>query len=203
MPNYRVQYTIETADSNAANFATNTLYASADGLVDLAGFTTQMDIFYNAVDVYFSPLVKAVNGLKYKIYDMADPEPRAPKTSGSTSLTLGAGDALPPEIALCVSYQGTQVSGTSQARRRGRFYLPFFGENNAAGDGRPATAMVTAIVAAADALLTASKASSTWKWKVYSPTSGAFIDVDNGWVDNEWDVQRRRGRIMTTRSTFS
>jgi len=48
------------------------------------------------------------------------------------------------------------------------------------------------------------------KWAVYSPTTdavdtidNAFNDVLDGWVDNAFDTQRRRGPAATTRITWT
>jgi len=81
-------------------------------------------------------------------------------------------------------------------------YLPFFGETGNDTDGRPTPAMVTALAAAGGALLTASTAAATWAWLTYSTVAPGYTQVVNGWVDNEWDTQRRRGRAATSRTTF-
>jgi hypothetical protein len=46
-------------------------------------------------------------------------------------------------------------------------------------------------------------ASASWDWVVYSPTDDAYHEVANGWVDNAWDTQRRRGYKPTSRTTFT
>jgi hypothetical protein len=95
------------------------------------------------------------------------------------------------------------VSGQPQARKRGRIYLGPFDTTQLNADGRILPACQTTIRNAAQALLTASDVALDWSWAVYSPTNASGVIVDNGWVDNEWDTQRRRGRAATTRSTFT
>lgn len=204
MPVYRMQQAIETVDNVSANYATNTLHFLADSPAILPTITTLVTTFYTTIRPQFSALVRQT-GHKYKWYDLADPQPRAPVLEGSWSFSSApAGSALPPEVALCVSFQGEKISGQPQARRRGRIFLPFFNTTAGGADGRPATGTITQINGAADALLTASKAATTWTWIVLSalnPTDGAV--VDNGWIDDEWDTQRRRGRVSVSRQVFS
>jgi hypothetical protein len=42
-----------------------------------------------------------------------------------------------------------------------------------------------------------------WTWIVVSEVAGLNdVIVTNGWVDNAFDIQRRRGVTPTSRSTF-
>jgi hypothetical protein len=91
-------------------------------------------------------------------------------------------------MALCVSYYTTY----NRPRFRGRLYLPatWFG---AAPTPRPSTTVMQAAITAAKALFATNLPSQT-VWTVFSKTEmksqGA---VNNLWVDNEWDTQRKRG----------
>jgi hypothetical protein len=46
-------------------------------------------------------------------------------------------------------------------------------------------------------------ADSAVKWVVYSPKLDAFAEVDNLWVDNAFDTQRRRGERPTARTVVA
>lgn len=205
MPIYRVQQTIGTVDQVGANAATNTWYCEADDVTAAAAFCTELQTFYNSCRPDFSSLVRQnVHG--YKVYDMADAVPRAPKIDSSFNLAVApTGNPLPPEVAVCVSFQGVRQSGASQARRRGRIYLPFLNTSAIGADGRPTSTTLDRIRNAADVLVTASKTgSATWNWVVRSEAGGgAVVSVSDGWVDNEWDTQRRRGRVPVVRWVFS
>lgn len=203
MPFYTTQFTVETVDNNAANFATNTWHCEAADTTGLVNFNIAVANFYAAVDENFGVLTKTTNGLRWKSYNKADLKPRAPVVTGVANLTPSTGLGLPTEVALCVSFQSLPTSGIRQSRRRGRIYLPFLLASLNGTDSRPTTAFVNVVVAAADALVTTSKAATDYFWGVHSPTTGATTEVDNGWVDNEWDTQRRRGRPRTTRTIFS
>lgn len=204
MPTYRTQVQILTADGTPANYATNTWHCAAPDLVELALWEAALVAFYEDISNYMSNQVKATpNNLYFKHYDIADPEPRAPVLEGPQSFTPNNTAGLPPEVALVVSFQAPKTSGVPQARRRNRIYLPFLTAAANSTDGRPAGAFLTAVeTAAADLLAASGPTSADWQWMVYSPTDNAIDLVDNGWIDNEWDTQRRRGRIATSRYTF-
>lgn len=202
MPIYRTQVTIATEDNLAANYATNTWHCLAPDAVELALWHSALVTFYQAIDNQMSILVRGTNGLMMKSYDLADPEPRAPVLTFEADLSP-AGPPLPTEVSLVLSFQADQTSGVRQARRRNRVYLPFLNTSANASDGRPLPGTITAIRGAAANLLQSSGPDqSSWQWVVYSPTDNQIDLVNNGWIDNEWDTQRRRGRVATSRTTF-
>ena len=202
MPVYRTQCQIATADNVSANFATNTLHVLAPDVVELALWHAAVAAMYQAFDAYMNNQVRTTNGLLLKSYDVDDPEPRAPVLTNNYNLTP-SGAGLPPEVSLVMSFQAEQASGIPQARRRNRIYIPFLQSSANDTQGRPSTSIVSAVQAAGAALLAASgPTSNDWQWIVYSATDATFDLVENGWVDNEWDIQRRRGRPATTRSVF-
>jgi hypothetical protein len=200
---YTVQFTIPTIDNLEENYASNTWHISADDTTALGLAITAIKSVYTSVADRMSGLVRP-DDWPIKAYDDADSPPRAPVhyELWDTGLTYSSA-ALPTEVALCLSFQGTQVSGTPQARKRGRIYLPFLYTSAADGGGRVTSATVSDLAAAGGALLTASNGAATWSWVTRSTVAPGYSDVTNGWVDNEFDTQRRRGRTATSRTTFS
>lgn len=195
---------IKTADNIPANYATNTYHFEADDLTALQLAHNALVTFYQAIDGNFSDVVNAgAQGLEIVSWDFDDAPPRAPVLRTFGTLSGMSINGLPREVALCMSFQGTRLSGIPQARRRGRVYLPFFTETSNDGDGRPTSALITSIATAGGALLTASDSASTWTWEIWSAAGPGFTIVTDGWVDNEWDIQRRRGRNATSRTTFT
>lgn len=140
----------------------------------------------------------------YRFYNLDDPEPRAPfyEAQHGTGVAPTTQASLPRQIALCGSFQGFKASGVNQARRRGRAYFGPFGID-ANTDGRPSSTLRTALASGLLGLLTASDASSEWTWVVRSEVAGTTIPVDNGWVDDVWDTQRRRAPAQSARNVFS
>lgn len=142
-------------------------------------------------------------------YNLDEPKPRAPVEDSLLNLNvLQATNTLPHELAICLSFQANKLSGLVQARRRGRIYLgPWGNSANDPSTGRPANALQTALTTGINDFKTALGGIPDVKWAVYSPTQAAIEQGDmafvgNGWVDDEWDIQRRRGIVASKRNTF-
>jgi hypothetical protein len=141
-----------------------------------------------------------------KFYDLHDAPPRSPlRVDTMTPLTPGS-TAMPQENALCISYQAAHLSGFNQANRRGRIYIGPLAQTAlgsvAARPNANANQLVPTAVAAGAFLKGHSWAAGTRRWVVYSQKFGTWATVTDGWVDNEFDTQRRRGYRPTTRTTF-
>lgn len=161
----------------------------------------QVTTFYSAIDGLLSSAV-ASTGHRARAYDLADTMPRAPVFDDDPGpLTVGV-NALPSELACCVSYQAPRQSGLSQARRRGRLYIGPLSAAWVNTDGTMNATALSTLGTAVQNFLDASQAATTWSWQVYSPTNLASIEVTNAWIDNAWDVQRRRGVEATSRALF-
>ena len=165
-------------------------------------FVDDLEIFYRTVDASMSSLINPA-AITATVYNMTDPTPRAPVYSKTfTSITTST-TTLPPEVALCLSFQGERVSGQSQARRRGRVYIGPLGQiQGSTTTELVSSSAVAAVVGAAQVLLAASQASPEYDWCVYSTVDQTLVEVDNGWVDNAFDIQRRRGTLPASRSTW-
>lgn len=149
---------------------------------------------------------RATNACTIEWYNMTQPEPRVPVHTTSFTLDVSAASAnLPNEISLCASFQAPTQSGMPQSRRRGRVYLgPFTtAVNGSSGTepGRPDAVLRTAAAAACARL--AGYNDTFQYWGVYSRVNGSIAEITNGWVNNEWDTQRRRQPAPTSRDTWS
>lgn len=205
MPNYRHLVTLPMISGLPGDVAVNVWHSISDDDAEAIGFANQLVTFYQAVDNIFSTqLSEAANACSVTTYDLSDPTPRVPVDETTFTISPAVDSAIPNECAICLSFQGIQISGLPQARRRGRVFLgPLGSVLSTAIDGRVNAATVTLIVNAAQALLDASGDPGIGVWAVYSPTNDNTVPVQNGWVDNEFDTIRERGRVATTRSTFS
>lgn len=154
--------------------------------------------FYQIIDEELAgQLIDSPASVTY--YDLSEPEPRVPiRTPDLIALTVDATDALPPEVALALSFQAPKVSGEDQRRRRGRIYVGPFTETGSSA-GRPAAALLTTMESALQGLLDDATAATTWAWVVYSRVGDSVATITEAWIDNEWDTQRRRGRVATDR----
>lgn len=141
-----------------------------------------------------------------KVYDLADPKPRAPIYDDTFDLGVNIDTHdLPSEVAMCASFGGAPSSGTPQARRRGRIYLgPLrYAAKNSTDNvaARPVQGIIDSLVGACIALSSANDGSGNWV--VWSRAGSSFTEVTQGWVDNEFDTQRRRQPTVTDRQTWT
>lgn len=138
-----------------------------------------------------------------KFYDLADAKPRRPIKIGGLDLgsNINTHD-LPHEVSVCISFQGWPESGMSQARRRGRIFigpLRFSAKTNDDNvPPRPTSVLLDTFKRAAHDLAEANDGSGNWV--VWSRTGNSFTEVTNGWVDDEFDTQRRRQPASTSRN---
>lgn len=215
MAEFRCQVTIPAVTSIAEDALVNVWGVAGapsdagDWAPDFAG---NIKDFYDAWATYRSTLFNWA-GAGLKVYRLSDPKPRAPRYEAALGLVASkASTTLPTEVAVCLSFQALQLSGAPQARRRGRIYLGPFGTNAAQSNAsRPDTGLTGSISLAAKNLLIASDSNSEgWKWAILSPTGVpgpteaiAYSLVDNGWVDDAWDTQRRRGLAPATKFAWT
>lgn len=174
-------------------------------------FLDALDDFYQAIDSELSGLIGTGAIPAVKLYDLSEPPQRVPYEETVLSSLTTSSTTLPPEISCCVSYRGIYESGEPSGRRRGRIYIgPLHQAAFSGTTGRLAGTTVSVIATAAGAFLNASQASSTWAWVVYSRAndpggSGVTggLEVSQGWVDTDVDVQRRRSLSPGAKTTFS
>lgn len=170
---------------------------------DYDSIAAQLTAFYNAFTGKMSSKYQPENA-RLDCYNLAEAQPRVPHgvraDMNLTASPAGTTD-LPSEVAVCLSFAGAPEAGVPAARRRGRVFLgPWTVGDAVDGDtGLVAAALRTSIANAAQGLSNAADPS----WAVYSPTDDIATEVTHGWVDNAFDIQRRRGLSPTLRTTFT
>lgn len=162
----------------------------------------RLETFYNvAPPPSVSPIAAYLSGVinrsqcRMVAYDLDDPQPRVPIWELDWVLGAAGGDNAPNELAAVASFQGDRQPGVPQARRRGRVYLGplkigVVATNTGTNTPTPNTAFSQTIANACDRLATASNGDAMWV--VRSSVSGGMAQITNGWVDNDFDTQRRR-----------
>lgn len=157
----------------------------------------------NALGAYIAETINRTALLQ--VYQIEDTPPRAPVAERTITLPqpIGSSTIMPAEVALACSFQGTRVSGQPQSRRRGRIFLGPLRAPGSNGSAIPPAVMIGDVAGQFNEMKAASDASLDYQWRIWSPTDGASVLVDNGWVDNAWDTQRRRGPRATSRTVWS
>lgn len=207
MADIKAQIILHTVDALPENFVSNTLsFSGSTNDSDITQLSLAIQTFYNALNEWWSPAL-AQNGHEMKFTDRAAPAPQFPFRELNWNLSsVPSGQPLPREVALVNSFQAARESGVAQARRRGRIYMGPLDTSANSSSGDPAATLVTALVNASSQFRTDVDAivgiEGDFEWQVWSTVNGSGSAVDNGWVDNAWDVQRSRGRDALTRSTW-
>lgn len=218
MPDFltRVQVAIPCDTGLPEDVFTNTWYFDTDSLNSDSdvqeAIMALLNGFYHTIDNVFYSANVGTDAV-VKMYDMREATPRAIWFQDAITITPSATTGFPNEVAVCLSFQAAVRSGVPQARQRGRVFIgpvtSAIGEDQV-GDFRLTTSANDTLLSAATTLLAGSdQPFGSTKWAVYSPTidagatvDDAFNDVDNGWCDNAFDTQRRRGTKATERFTF-
>lgn len=141
----------------------------------------------------------------YKLYNLEDDKPRFPfLVESEFSGNFSSAATMPREVSLVASWQAKRESGERQSRRRGRIFLPAPVVTEDDGYGRPRGEYRDLVAYRAQQLKAATEElGETWEWIVFSQKNQDHALVDNGWIDNAWDTQRRRGLAPTGRTTWS
>jgi hypothetical protein len=203
---HRVQLKIPSTTAVSADAVVNTWHFDlTDPAVAGPKINGALDTFYTAWQGYRGNTANWA-GATMKMYDLEDAMPRVPVYEApvviSASSTTGS---LPQEVALCLSFQATAGSGLNQKRRRNRVYLGPLAPSACDTGGRPTTSFQTDVDTAIGIFLTNSNSDADWSWAIFStfwtPPAAPPL-VNNGWTDNAFDTQRRRGVAATSRNTF-
>lgn len=210
---YRFQLTMPMDTALPADAITNTWYFSnpaAPVITDYDNVRDMLKDFYthapsaggSALTTYLSDSL--ASPVSVKAYNLSDSAPRAPRYTSTFTWAPAGASQIPAENAIVLSYQAAQTSGVPQSRRRGRVYLGTWATSALnVGNGRVNATVQLQIARAAHDLRAAALASATWEWVQWSPTTQEATTVDNGWVDDAWDTQRRRGVKATNRQLWT
>lgn len=213
MPHIYAQVTIPHRSLIRADDVMNTFhFTGIDDVEDMCtAIAERLLAFYNA------PPPGGTNELKdylsgelnptltrVKMYDWADEEPRVPVFDAALGVTTASPletANLPGEVALCTSYQATPVSGVAAARRRGRLYIGPLNVGVILGGGsspsRPSGTFMGDMWRTTKRLCDANTLGA--QWVVWSRRNEAAYEIAQGYVDNSFDTQRRRGVETTNR----
>lgn len=139
----------------------------------------------------------------------------------------GSRTGYPSEVAACLSYKNTTIGGVPARRRRGRIYIgPLYQGFGVEGTFQRPSIMAatrTFMIDVAQELVTRLAATGAgYEWGIFSrpyegrdaipretrpdlpaipPRGGAFYPINEFWVDDAFDTQRRRGERPVSRTT--
>lgn len=245
MPLIRVQAIMEHDDGLPRDAVVNTFHFQATAESDADELATDVVEFYTTatsggrwLSDWLSPTVNGVYAKAYVVNDTIV-EGKLISSSGEpivTTLTAAfrepqrqSTEALPSEVAVCLSTRATSYPSVPKARRTGRIYFgPLNIAARQAGAGaiaRPTSSLLLDLREMGDRLHDQAIVHNS-NWVVYSrPTPGreAYIEpgtgkikkaiaprlngttynIDQVWTDDAFDTQRRRGERATAKQTLA
>lgn len=218
VPRYRIVNRLQYQTFLPRDVAVNTFTFSCEP-EDLPAMAQGVINFYNTVATSMGQttavanyigqhVARGANQASVTAWNLYDPEPRTPVHYEEYQLAGGAsGDNLPLEVAACASFEGLPVSGVNQARRRGRVFIGPLKASAAILTGQAAPRFHPDFM---DDLCAAMKGLQAWTlteggvWLVESRVDPTQVTpVVRGWVDNDFDTQRRRSPRASARTTWS
>jgi hypothetical protein len=194
---YKFQVSMPVTDTLPRNRMTNVVHLEhvSGGLLD----TDLEDMCADIVQMYSTHYGDASREVQCKAYD-TDAVPNYPRADVVINSGNPWGINYPREIALCLSFAGDQKGNR---RQRGRIYLCPFIVSTATGQPtlRPTAAHLDW------ALKFYTEANNSfpdlggvdWKFGVWSSVAKDFTQATQAWVNDDWDVQRKRGLRESTR----
>jgi hypothetical protein len=211
MANYRVMAQFENRSGLPEDRIVNTWWFQCPAVgADAADrIATALIEFYNtppatgvSVGSFMASYVsRAAGASRIQTYNMADPTPREPQSHIFQLDGTNTGDSFPAEVSAVLSF----YSDRNLPRQRGRVFLGPL-KTSAGGlitrDVVPQSGFLNTVAQAADRLRQAADDPTFLVWSVHSDVSGLYLPVTNGWVDDAFDIQRRRGTKTQARTMW-
>lgn len=216
MPTMRAQVVLQGTSNKPEDVFVNTFHflTTAGGIGDATAIKDALVELYNTVPpgtglralcADITQFVsRAANASKVKVYNLADPKPRIPFTFDwqlGASLNSTAME-MPAEVAICASFYAT----LNRPRYRGRVYfgpwtLGISDDDGTTNRAKPSVVLRDSVAATMKRLV--DKPNEVFELAVYSTVDAIARKVTNGWVDDAWDVQRRRGQDAANRTVWA
>jgi len=197
---YAFQISMPVSDTLPRNRISNTVHfehitgSQSDGQLE--------SMCQDLVEMYQARYGNTTKEIVCKAYD-TDAKPNYPRAEVIVNVGQFWTQTTPREIALVLSFCAEHRGNKSE---RGRVYLnPAM---SATATGAPLRPTAGQLTWALD-FYTVPNASFPdiggvdWKFGVWSPTYKKFTQSQQAWVNDDWDIQRRRGLRETTRATAS
>lgn len=217
MVDIAVRCTLRSGSLANADDAINTFAVTgATPGTDDALITDAFDFFYNgtqaepalAVSSFIGATQLRTAGLRVELIATPGTIPNAPYYSALYSLEAANDGGLPLEVATCLSFfDAGYLTDANPGRHRGRVYIgPLTVDAMLEGDSAlPAAPTETWInlLQAAAANLATDLSGGGREWAIWSRADSTFRPIVGGWIDDEFDTQRRRGRSPVSRSYWT
>lgn len=195
----RSEVTTHTSDDVPRDYATNTVYHEITGVLDVGtDYQNHADqifaLFTGADPTYPNFDTYKFRTVTVNVYDMSDALPRPVRATHTQTPTPGDDSAhlAPRQVALCLSY----YSDRNLPSERGHIYVGPFVRGDVAGS-RPTDTTIGKLIDLGHGLFDIGGENckhvihSRFHAKALRTTPVDFV-VHHYWVDDSWDIIRRR-----------
>jgi hypothetical protein len=211
----RAQVVFENRSKMPKDRVVNTFhFADVGPNPDYGNIAAQLQRFYNEatpgppsgarLSSFISPVIdRTIGSFMIRLYNLGQAPPREAHTFAGVALQgpTATTTPLPNEMAVTLSFYGER----NLRRQRGRIYfgpLTAGAVSEGTADQRVHLDVQRALTNAAKRLIT--DVAAFGRWIVLSDVGGEVLEtpVVHGWVDDAFDVQRRRGAAAGSRLSF-
>lgn len=134
--------------------------------------------------------------------DVGLPSPAEPVYESVMTFGHANKPPLPLDCAAVVTFAAPPTPGVKVQSLRNRIYLGGLATEVNDSDGRIAGTFRTAVATGYNNFASALLANTDFEHIVYSPKLDDAFVVDEAWMNNQWDTQRRRDRPASQRTMF-
>lgn len=193
---YKFTVSMPVTDTLARNRVTNTFHLQH--VIGSLADTDLQDMCDDIVGLYQARYHNATKEIQCRAYDV-DAVPNYPRAERTVNVGVVWTCSTPREVSLVMSFAADHRGNKSE---RGRIYLmPQIDSTIVASGLRPSD---TVLQWALDFYSVANSSlpdlgGVDWQFGVWSPTYQKFTQSQQAWVNDDWDIQRRRGLRETKR----
>jgi hypothetical protein len=193
---YQFQVSLPVTDTMPRNRIVNSFHMQH--VIGSVADTDLETMCQDIVALYKTKYTNTTREIQCKAYDIGPP-PNYPRATVVANAGAAWTMSTPREICLVLSYA---AENRGNKRERGRMYLqPQLNLTTAVTNLRPDAAQQNWALGwytTANASLP-DLGGVDWEFGVWSEKGQHFTQTQQAWVNDEWDVQRRRGLRETTR----
>ena len=188
LPKDRFINTLHFSDSTPGNTWVGMADSLGPDLVDIYEGLGGSSLFYPAQTVS--------RPFEVRFYNPEDAEPRQPRIY-TGELPGNSANALPEEVACCLSY----YTDRNVPRKRGRLFIGPLSTSALVAGAHPNPELTQLMFNFADSL--SELGSVNVDWQMVSKAANTRQRIEQTWIDNAFDTQRRRGPEPTSRLTHA
>lgn len=185
MPLLKIQVAVAADSVLARDKTVNTFHLNDEGVG--GGGDDAYDGLAEDVAAHFNLWYTGTREIIVNVYEARGTPPNFPRGHAEINVGSAPASASPREVAVCLSFRGER----NLPNTRNRMFLGMATAGRSVSGPRIGESVRIQAVEWAQGI--AALGGLDMDWQVYSPTTDAAENVQQVWVDDEWDTMRSRG----------